>query len=184
MKNENLRSIVTRKTCRLCGSKNLDEILSLGEQYVSNFVTYKEIKKGLKAPLDLVMCSDCTLLQLHHTAPQELLYARHYWYRSGVTKFMKEALLDITKSLEDLVDLKDGDCVLDLGANDGTLLSFYRHKNIVKIGCEPAINLINKLKIHSDHVIDDFWTYENFDRLAKKAFFKESQNHNSNWDVL
>ena len=78
------------------------------------------------------MCSDCTLLQLHHTAPQELLYARHYWYRSGVTKFMKEALLDITKSLEDLVDLKVV-CVLDLGANDGTLLS-YRHKNIVKIG--------------------------------------------------
>lgn len=168
MKNEKLKKIITRKTCRLCGSEHLQDILTLGEQYVSNFVIYEEITKGLKAPLDLVLCENCTLLQLRHTAPQELLYARHYWYRSGVTKFMKDALLDITKTLEDLIELKAGDCVLDLGANDGTLLSSYQHKKIIKIGCEPATNLIDQLKIHSDHVIDDFWTYENFEKLAKK----------------
>ena len=84
-----------RKTCRLCESSELQDILSLGTQYISNFVEKDEIKEGIQAPLDLVQCKSCSLLQLRHTAPQELLYARHYWYRSGVTKFMKDALQDI-----------------------------------------------------------------------------------------
>jgi len=156
-----------RKTCRLCESSELQDILSLGTQYISNFVEKDEIKEGIQAPLDLVQCKSCSLLQLRHTAPQELLYARHYWYRSGVTKFMKDALQDIVNSVETVVNLKDRDCVLDLGANDGTLLACYSNKNLIRIGCEPAKNLIEQLHKNAELVIDDFWTYENFKELAK-----------------
>ena len=157
-----------RKTCRLCESSELQDILSLGTQYISNFVEKDEIKEGIQAPLDLVQCKSCSLLQLRHTAPQELLYARHYWYRSGVTKFMKDALQDIVNSVETVVNLKDRDCVLDLGANDGTLLACYSNKNLIRIGCEPAKNLIEQLHKNTELVIDDFWKYENFKELAKK----------------
>ena len=156
-----------RKTCRLCESSALQDILSLGTQYISNFVEKDEIKEGIQAPLDLVQCKSCSLLQLRHTAPQELLYARHYWYRSGVTKFMKDALQDIVNSVETVVNLKDRDCVLDLGANDGTLLACYSNKNLIRIGCEPAKNLIEQLHKNTELVIDDFWTYENFKELTK-----------------
>ena len=156
-----------RKTCRICESSELQDILSLGTQYISNFVEKDEIKEGIQAPLDLVQCKSCSLLQLRHTAPQELLYARHYWYRSGVTKFMKDALQDIVNSVETVVNLKDRDCVLDLGANDGTLLACYSNKNLIRIGCEPAKNLIEQLHKNAELVIDDFWTYENFKELAK-----------------
>ena len=156
-----------RKTCRLCESSALQDILSLGTQYISNFVEKDEIKEGFQAPLDLVQCKSCSLLQLRHTAPQELLYARHYWYRSGVTKFMKDALQDIVNSVETVVNLKDRDCVLDLGANDGTLLACYSNKNLIRIGCEPAKNLIEQLHKNTELVIDDFWTYENFKELTK-----------------
>ncbi|MEO8679313.1 MAG: class I SAM-dependent methyltransferase [Vicinamibacterales bacterium] len=155
----------TRTTCRLCGSADLHEVFSVGNQYINDFVPADRIGKGLQAPLDLVMCKGCSLIQLRHTAPQELLYARHYWYRSGVTDTMRRALRDITAEIEQMVPLKAGDVVLDIGANDGTLLASYAVPGLVRVGCEPANNLVEQLREQADHVIHDFWTYDRYAEL-------------------
>ena len=115
----------TRDTCRVCNSKKLEFIFSLGIQYVNNFVKKEDIGKGVKAPLEMILCQNCSLLQLKHTAPQELLYSGFYWYRSGVTQTMKNALREIAETVSEMANLKKNDIVLDIGANDGTLLSFY-----------------------------------------------------------
>ena len=81
--------------CRLCFNKNLSKIYSFGNLFVSNFVIKKSINKGIKAPLTLVYCEKCKLVQLQHSAPQEIMYKKFYWYRSGVTNTMKDALKDI-----------------------------------------------------------------------------------------
>jgi len=158
---------ITRTTCRLCTSNNLRDVFSLGEQYISDFVPKEKIGKGMKAPLELVMCQRCSLLQLRHTAPQELLYARHYWYRSGVTDTMRLALRDITGQIESMVKLKPGDVVLDIGANDGTMLATYTAAGIYRVGCEPADNLIEMLKENTPYVMHDFWDYQ---RYMEKAY--------------
>lgn len=155
-----------RTTCRLCGSADLREVFSIGNQYINDFVPKEKIGQGLRAPLDLVWCAKCTLLQLRHTAPQELLYARHYWYRSGVTDTMRRALRDITAAIEPMVTLAPGDVVLDVGANDGTLLASYAVPGIVRVGCEPANNLVDQLRDKADHVIHDFWTYAHYAALG------------------
>ncbi len=92
-------TIITRKTCRVCGSSDITTIYTLGDLYISNFVD--KASDGIKAPLEMVICGKCSLVQLKHTAPQELLYSRFYWYRSGVTQTMKDALRDITSKLEE-----------------------------------------------------------------------------------
>lgn len=156
----------TRTTCRLCGSSGLQDVFSLGNQYINDFVPVEKIGKGLVAPLDLVMCPMCSLLQLRHTAPQELLYARYYWYRSGVTDTMKRALRDITQEIEAMVPLRAGDAVLDIGANDGTLLASYAVPGLRRVGCEPANNLVDQLRANADDVIHDFWSYERYQALG------------------
>lgn len=158
--------IITRTTCRLCGSSTLHDVFSLGEQYINDFVPPERIGKGLKAPLDLVMCTHCSLLQLRHTAPQELLYSRYYWYRSGVTDTMRQALRDITSEIEGMVSLAPGDVVLDIGANDGTMLASYTVPGIHRVGCEPANNLVDMLRRNADYVMHDFWDYEHYMALA------------------
>jgi len=165
----------TQTTCRLCGSSGLRDVFSLGDQYINDFVPPERIGKGLKAPLELVMCDHCTLLQLRHTAPQELLYSRFYWYRSGVTDTMRRALRDITESVEKTVALKPGDVVLDIGANDGTLLATYSVKGLKKVGCEPANNLIDLLKANADHVMHDFWDYDRYMELAAQCGFGKAK---------
>ena len=66
------------KHCLLCKNKKLKEIFSLGNLFVNNFVKKKDIKTGIKAPLNLFYCNKCSLIQLSHIAPQELMYKRFY----------------------------------------------------------------------------------------------------------
>lgn len=153
----------------------MSEMFSLGEQYINDFVPSERVGKGLKAPLDLVMCDHCSLLQLKHTAPQELLYSRYYWYRSGVTDTMRRALKNITLEIENMIFLQPNDVVLDIGANDGTMLATYTTSGIRKVGCEPADNLVDALRKNTEYVMHDFWSYERYMELAAKWGFGKAR---------
>lgn len=157
---------VIRTSCRLCGSTRLKDVISIGEQYINDFPDSPAQKgRNGKCPLDIVMCEDCSLFQLRHTAPQELLYSRHYWYKSGINDTIKSDLKKIADAAAELVDLKPDDVILDIGANDGTMLSNLKGRAI-RVGCEPATNLLDELRTNAEHVIGDFWTKKNYDKLG------------------
>ncbi len=48
--------IKSRETCRVCGSSKLIPILSLGEQFITNFVDDPK-QNFARGPLDLVLCN-------------------------------------------------------------------------------------------------------------------------------
>lgn len=164
---------ITRKTCRVCGSADLELVLSLGNQFISNFVDSPE-QEGYAAPLEIVLCNrktgGCGLLQLRHTVPGELLY-RNYWYQSGINQTMRNALAEIVDNVMKLIQLSPGDIVLDIGCNDGTLLRSYKSGNITLAGFEPAVNLIEDARKGTSKIINDFFNYQGFEREfgSKKA---------------
>lgn len=153
--------VTIRDTCRVCEGQ-IDPVLSLGEQYVSNFLL-PEQADGEKAPLDLVLCRRCGLLQLRHTVSGEAMY-RNYWYRSGTNQTMRSALADIANTAERLVNLQAGEAVLDIGCNDGTLLASYRTPGIYRIGFDPAENLAVFSRKVADRVVNGFFASEEFHR--------------------
>ena len=155
------------KHCLLCKSKKLKEIFSLGNLFVSNFVIRNRIKKGIKAPLILLYCKNCTLIQLSHIAPQEIMYKRFYWYKSGITRTMRNGLKEIFQDSMKFVKLSKKDLVLDIGANDGTLLKNYKGKCIT-LGCEPAKNLQKELKKNCHYRIENFWSLEELHKISLK----------------
>ena len=168
----NLRTFKV-KECRLCRNKKLKRIFNFGNHFVSNFVSKSKIKKSIKAPLNLIHCNKCDLLQLEHTAPQELLYKGFYWYRSGVTNTMKDALKDIFLKGKKIAKLKKNDVIFDIGANDGTLLKYFKKSGFKTIGCEPAKNLTKELKKNCHYVMDDFWSFEKLDYILNKHNLKK-----------
>jgi 2-polyprenyl-3-methyl-5-hydroxy-6-metoxy-1,4-benzoquinol methylase len=151
--------MIIRTTCRVCGGQ-LEPILSLGDQYISNFITPGE-QENIKAPLELMLCSQCKLIQLKHTVPGEHLY-QNYWYRSGTNQTMQKALADITNRAELLIHLKSGDVVLDIGCNDGTLLQSYKTTGIYKVGFDPAQNLVQYSRKVADLIISDYFDAEKY----------------------
>ncbi len=148
-----------RTTCRVCEGP-LEPILSLGDHYVSNFIFPGE-SDGIKAPLELVLCRQCSLLQLRHTVPAEKLY-QNYWYRSGINQTMRDALADIANESEMLSHLQPGDTVLDIGCNDGTLLESYRTEGLYKVGFDPAENMATFSRQVAEKIAVDFFTRSNY----------------------
>ena len=133
-----------RKTCRVCGSSALTRVIDLGEQYLQgSFVKPgKELPPLRKIPCVLVRCdvtkdeNACGLLQMEHSVPTDILYSA-YWYRSGTNNTMRNHLRGIVEEVIDLTGLKEKAAVLDIGCNDGTLLSYYPAK-YEKFGIDPS----------------------------------------------
>lgn len=153
------------KHCRICGGK-LIVVLDLGELYISDFI--KPGEEGVKAPLVVATCNNCGLTQLKHTVNSDSMYKKHYWYRSGLNKSMVKDLEDIVRSIENIVELKDGDTVIDIGTNDGTLLNLYKNKELNKVGFDPAPNLRELAEKNCTCFINDyFWGVERLFWYAK-----------------
>ena len=57
-----MHKTIKHNNCRLCGSNQLEEAFSLGDQYINDFVEKEKVTSGIKAPLDLVMCKQCSLI--------------------------------------------------------------------------------------------------------------------------
>lgn len=148
------------KRCRVCHNEKLVPILSLGAQYVSDFIT-SEKDHTEKVPLDIVLCEidsgGCGLLQLRHTTPGELMYS-HYWYQSGINESMRVALADITSCVKKMVPFKPGDMVVDIGCNDGTLLRSYAVDGLLTVGIDPAKNLHVLSSKGTTKVINDYFS--------------------------
>src|SRR5712664_99205 len=150
---------IAAKHCRLCGSRRLMRVLSLGNQYVSDFITSSG--EHPKAPLELVRCADCGLVQLKHTFPRTDLY-RHYWYRSGISKTMRAALADVAAKAYHVSKPSPRDIAVDIGANDGTLLRSYPNSRLRLVGFEPAENLVEDARQGTDWIFNDFFRAEPF----------------------
>lgn len=154
--------ISTRTTCRVCGFEKLTPIISLGDLYVSDFVDGID-ERTKKFPLELVLCNKadggCGLLQLKHSVSHEAMY-RQYWYRSGMNQTMTNELIGIAERSAALARLASGDYVIDIGANDGTLLRGHKTQNLQLIGFEPAQNLREANSVGTTKIFNDFFNYE------------------------
>ena len=156
--------------CRSCGGA-LSEVFNLGNQYIAtHFIKDgEELPTTQKFPLSLEECVDpcCGLVQLSHTVHPDLLF-RKYWYRSGTNQSMVKALREIAEESVSMVGMGEGDNVIDIGSNDGTLLSHFRDLTPARlIGYEPSQMALEPGFYPADAtVVNDYFTYH---RLGEKA---------------
>jgi len=141
-----------RTHCRICDGK-LETVLDMGTIYQSNFLT--DASRAILAPLNLARCIKCNLVQLKHDGNLDSMY-RQYWYKSSLNQSMVEALRSVVDSINGRVALEAGDVVVDIGCNDGTLLSMFP-ENVFKIGYDPSNNLAEEAQENCDFFINDYF---------------------------
>lgn len=142
--------------CRICKGK-IEEVLNLGSIFPSGFVL-EQPTEAEKVPLVLSRCTDCGLIQLKHTVNLDLMY-RQYWYSSSLNKSMVSSLKEIVCEIEERVSLKEGDIVVDIGCNDGTMLEMYSQPGILRVGFDPSLNLQRK-QFPLFLFCNDYFTYK------------------------
>jgi len=121
-------------------------------------------------PLRLVWCADFTLVQLAHSYDASEMYGDNYGYRSGLNRSMVEHLSNKAQALERLVGLTRGDVALDIGSNDGTLLSAYQTGNVTRVGIDPTVEKFLEYYPKDVIVSADFFSSD-----AVKALIGEKQ---------
>jgi SAM-dependent methyltransferase len=164
--------IKKRNSCRVCGSQALKKVIDLGPQYLQgSFVKPgKEMPSTRKIDCALVRCNPqedenaCGLLQMEHSVPPEILYYA-YWYRSGTNATMRNHLKGITESAVQIIQ-KHNASVLDIGCNDGTLLSYYPDQ-FEKFGVDPS-DVGQEVKIAK--VIQDIFPSEKLLQLLQGQY--------------
>ena len=154
--------------CRNCNKKKLDFLFSLGKQsFTGKFP--KKNKTIQKAPLEIIICKNCKLIQLAHRFNLKYLYGPDYGYRSNISKTMVNHLKKVVLNVAKKVKLKSGELVLDIASNDATLLKNYS-KNIITFGIDPLINKYIKDYKKINYKISNFFSLREIKKKTKKKF--------------
>jgi hypothetical protein len=111
--------------CGICGSARLETVLSLGSSPPT----------CVMAPVG--RCHDCTLVQLSVVIDPGIVFPPDYPYSSGNSRMLHENFEDLARQASGRHGgLCAQDLVVDIGANDGTLLS--KFTDCRTVGVEPT----------------------------------------------
>lgn len=127
-------------SCRVCQSTGITDFLDLGNQPYANSLLKSPDQKEKFYPLSLSFCSNCSLVQLNHTANPKELFSNYLWVTATSKTANKYAKAFATEVIKRVQNLKQG-YVLEVASNDGTFLVPFIKKNIKVLGIDPAQNI-------------------------------------------
>lgn len=153
-----------KKTCRICGSTKMVKILDLGVMPPANsFLDKEELSKPEAAfPLRVYFCTSCALLQLRDRVDPRYMF-RHYAYMTSASRPLVDYFTEFGDELARKFVRSKNDLVVEVGGNDGPLLSVIQEKCRV-LNIEPAKNIAQISQIKGIPTITEFFSED----LAKK----------------
>ncbi|HEV8362053.1 MAG TPA: class I SAM-dependent methyltransferase [Gemmatimonadaceae bacterium] len=136
-------SIRLQSECRACGGP-LQPFLALGDQPLANRLPRAEDADSVPAyPLTLCRCETCELVQLREVVDSALMFS-DYAYVPSTSSTMRAHFDELAASAISRLSLGEKDLVIDVGSNDGLLLSRFHKRGVQVLGIEAAANLVDK----------------------------------------
>lgn len=170
--------------CRVCSSRKLTPVVKIKPQFIASTFVKTNVnnpKSKIKIPMTLMLCGKCGSAQLEETVNPDLLYA-NYFYRSNISNTMNRDLRNVVAEAVSRVKLRDGDSVLDVGCNDGLMLTFYQD-TLKRVGIDPAGNidwgnLDKSITIVNDYFPSKQLEGKKFKIITSTAMFYDLDNPN------
>ena len=157
--------------CQSCGSKDLEDVIFIGYLPPVNTMPLIGTRPAEQPayPAQVLRCKQCQLVQLGLVVDPAILFPPSYPYTSGTTKILRENFAELSQEVAALYPLKPTDLFVDIGSNDGTLLSNFTQQARV-YGIEPT----NAGKLAQERGINTHISF--FNRAAvKKAVAEQGQ---------
>jgi len=126
--------------CQVCGSDKLDAVLSLGYMPpVNQMVPIGQVPRQQPwFPTELLHCRQCDLVQLGLAVDPVIIFPPEYPYTSGTTKLLRDNFADLYAESSKMLGLTADDLIVDIGSNDGTLISNFQKGGHRILGIEPT----------------------------------------------
>jgi hypothetical protein len=155
--------------CQICGSAGLLPILSLGHHAPCDSLLWPSQLHQLERtyPLDLVRCSDCGLVQINYVVAPEELFFPEYPYRSGITSTLVGNLRSTGPTIMHRYGVAEGGLAIDIGSNDGTLLSGFRDSGMRVLGVEPT-NIAEIANASGIETLQEFFSEQVAKRIVQE----------------
>lgn len=143
--------------CRICKNNTITKFLQLGKLPLPNgFLGEKDLKKReTYYPLNAGYCTNCGLVQLLEIVDPEEMF-RNYVYIPSASKTRMNNFASIAQNAKEKVELNSGSLVIDIGSNDGSLLSFFKGYGIKTLGIDPATNLAKIAELKGIETINNY----------------------------
>jgi SAM-dependent methyltransferase len=127
-------------SCQGCAAPDLVSVLFLGYHPPVNTMPAigAPLVEQAVYPLELLRCEGCGLVQIGTEVDQDVLFPPSYPYRSGSTAVLRDNFADLCRESRDLLVLRSGNLVVDIGSNDGTLLANFQAAGLTVLGVEPS----------------------------------------------
>ncbi|MDA1317286.1 MAG: class I SAM-dependent methyltransferase [bacterium] len=150
-----------QSSCRICSNTTLHSFLDLGSMPIPNgFLTKEQLsQKENKYPLKACVCTSCWLVQLTHVIPAEIMF-RNYVYIPSTSTTMVQHFESLSIESSKKAYLRKNNLVVDIGSNDGTLLSNYKKNGARILGVDPAQNLAKKANAQGIPTLAHYFTKE------------------------
>jgi SAM-dependent methyltransferase len=125
--------------CRSCGHEDVPVVLSLGPTPLANALRRADQlhEEEARYPLDVAVCTSCSLVQLAETVPPERLFADYPYLSSYSDTFVAHAG-GSARALIERFALGPESLVVEIGSNDGYLLQHFRAAGIRVLGIDPS----------------------------------------------
>jgi hypothetical protein len=149
--------------CQVCGHNELESILFLGYLPPVNTmpVIGEQPHEQAAYPAHMLNCPKCNLVQLGLTVDPKVLFPASYPYTSSTTKILRENFSELYQECSSIVKLTPEDLIVDIGSNDGNLLSNFTSHQVQGITPEE----IGKIAI--DRGIPTLISYFNQDAVSR-----------------
>lgn len=151
--------------CQITGSSDLELVIDLDCQPLCDSLLTEDrlLQPEETFPLRLYVCPKSGLGQLDYVVDGSKVYHPEYPYRSGITKELEVYQRAFAKGIVEELGVPAGSLCVDIGSNDGTLLTGFKAMGMKPLGVEPT----NIAKIARDEngieTIQSFFTQ----KLAK-----------------
>lgn len=166
-------TVKNRDQCRLCGSTDLENFLTLENvPFFDEVITADSIGKEFIYPMKLYFCNDCMSVQTLHDVDLHEYYSS-YQYVASNSMFIRQYMGMLAKEAFLRFGIKPGDAVIDIGAADGYMLSCFKDLGANVLGYEAAENLAVLAKDLDIAVLTKLFTPETVKEVPEE--FKQVQ---------
>lgn len=149
---------VVRSTCRICGSRDLDQFLDLGSTPLANALVRPDRSDQPEArfPLATARCLACGQVQLTVVVAPQILF-KDYRYASSASSPLLPHFDGYARELVERF-APSGSFVVEIGSNDGVLLRPLSERGTLAIGVEPATDLAAMANARGLRTVNEFFS--------------------------
>lgn len=156
-----------RNSCRLCQGHDLELVLPLTPSALCDAYVGEEVREEVQEcyPLELYLCRDCGYVFLPYVVAPEAIY-KDYIYVTTSSLGLADHFRGYTDQVAQKIAAPADALVIDIGSNDGTLLSFFREKGFRVLGIEPADEIAELACSRGVLTLPEFFTCQLAGKIA------------------